>query len=177
MSSENKYLALRLQGPLQSWGFDSQYNRRNTGLMPTKSALGGMCCAALGFGRGSAEERTFLADFAEVRMTTIAIPRVVERKFAGPARKMKLGVRRLQDYHTVQNTRKADGGMKDCHITHRQYLTDASFRRSYRRQRGLAQTNRRRSFRSEMGRLAWTQDVHSVGAGIGRIAQTRAPRR
>ena len=39
MSSENKYLALRLQGPLQSWGFDSQYNRRNTGLMPTKTPL------------------------------------------------------------------------------------------------------------------------------------------
>ena len=52
MSSEDKYLALRLQGPLQSWGFDSQYNRRNTALMPTKSALAGMCCAALGFGRG-----------------------------------------------------------------------------------------------------------------------------
>ena len=65
MSSENNYLALRLQGPLQSWGFDSQYNRRNTGLMPTKSALAGMCCAALGFGRGSDEEQAFLAKFAD----------------------------------------------------------------------------------------------------------------
>ncbi len=127
MSSEDKYLALRLQGPLQSWGFDSQYSRRNTGLMPTKSAVAGMCCAALGFGRGRAEEQTFLADFAAVRMTTIAIPRVVESKFANTARKMTLSVRRLQDYHTVQNTKKADGGMKDCHITYRQYLTDASF--------------------------------------------------
>ena len=127
MSSENKYLALRLEGPLQSWGFDSQYNRRNTGLMPTKSALAGMCCAAFGFGRGSAEERTFLADFAVVRITTLAIPRVVEHNFTNAARKMKLSVRRLQDYHTVQNTKKADGTMKPCHITHRQYLTDASF--------------------------------------------------
>lgn len=127
MSSDNKYLALRLQGPLQSWGFDSQYNRRNTGLMPTKSALAGMCCAALGFGRGSDEERIFLADFAAVRLTTLAIPRVIERNFTNAATKMKLSVRRLQDFHTVQNTRKADGGIKDCHITHRQYLTDASF--------------------------------------------------
>ena len=38
-----------------------------------------------------------------------------------------LAVRRLHDYHTVQETKKADGGIKDCHITHRQYLTDASF--------------------------------------------------
>jgi CRISPR system Cascade subunit CasD len=48
MSYDNRFLALRLEGPLQSWGFDSQYNRRNTGLMPTKSAIAGMCCAALG---------------------------------------------------------------------------------------------------------------------------------
>lgn len=127
MSSEMKHLALRLEGPLQSWGFDSQYNRRNTGLMPSKSALAGMCCAALGFGRGSDEEESFLADFADVRLTAIAIPRAVERSFTGTVRRLHLSVRRLQDWHTVQDTKKADGGMKDCHITHRQYLTDASF--------------------------------------------------
>ena len=94
--------------------------------MPTKSALAGMCCAALGYGRGSDDERSFLANFADVRLTTIAVPRVVERNTTN-ARKTKLSVRRLQDYHTVQNTKKADGGIKDCHITYRQYLTDASF--------------------------------------------------
>jgi CRISPR system Cascade subunit CasD len=119
MSSDKSYLALRLEGPLQSWGFDSQYNRRNTGLMPTKSAIAGMCCAALGYSRGSNEEQEFLVKFGEVRMTAIAIPRNVVKK--------ELPVRRLQDYHTVQNTKTADGKNKDCHITHRQYLTDASF--------------------------------------------------
>lgn len=118
MSSDKSYLALRLEGPLQSWGFDSQYNRRDTGLMPTKSAIAGICCAALGFPRGSKEEQEFLVKFAEVRMTSIAIPRRLKKE---------LPVRRLQDYHTVQNTKTADGKTKDCHITHRQYLTDASF--------------------------------------------------
>lgn len=118
MSSDKPFLALRLEGPLQSWGFDSQYNLRNTGLMPTKSAIAGMCCAALGFPRGSDEEHEFLVKFAEVRMTAIAIPRRLKKK---------LPVRRLKDYHTVQNTKTADGKTKDCHITHRQYLTDASF--------------------------------------------------
>jgi CRISPR system Cascade subunit CasD len=51
-------------------------------------------------------------------MTAIAIPRQLKRE---------LPVRRLQDYHTVQNTKTADGKSKDCHITHRQYLTDSSF--------------------------------------------------
>ncbi|MFO0906321.1 MAG: type I-E CRISPR-associated protein Cas5/CasD [Pirellulales bacterium] len=126
MSTDTKYIALRLQGPLQSWGVDSQYSRRNTDLMPTKSAVAGMCCAALGFARGSETEATFLLKFAEVRMTAIAIPRVVGRKGRVGA-DTELAVRRLQDYHTVQNTRKADGGLKDCHITYRQYLADASF--------------------------------------------------
>ena len=120
MSSDKRFLALRLEGPLQSWGFDSQYNRRNTGLMPTKSAIAGMCCAALGLPRGSDKEQEFLASFGAVRMTAIAIPRNGVRK--------ELPVRRLQDYHTVQNTRRASGAInRDCVLTHRQYLTDAAF--------------------------------------------------
>lgn len=120
-----KYLALRLQGPLQSWGVDSQYSRRNTGLLPTKSALAGLCCAALGIARGSKDEGPFLQQFSSLRMTAIAIPRSMARPSRSGSK--TLPVRRLLDYHTVQNTRKADGGLKPCHITHRQYLTDASF--------------------------------------------------
>lgn len=119
MSSDKRFLALRLEGSLQSWGFDSQNSRRNTGLMPTKSAIAGMCCAALGLPRGSGKEQDFLTSFRSVRMTAISIPRKGTKK--------ELPVRRLQDYHTVQNTKTADGKNKDCHITHRQYLTDSSF--------------------------------------------------
>ena len=120
MCSKVTFLALRLEGPLQSWGFDSQYNRRTTGLMPTKSAVAGMCCAALGLHRGSDEERNFLAAFSKTNMTAIALPRNAAKK--------NLPVRRLQDYHTVQNTRRASGAINsDCVLTHRQFLTDASF--------------------------------------------------
>ena len=119
MLSDIRFLALRLEGPLQSWGFDSQYNRRNTGLMPTKSAIAGICCAALGLPRGSDKEQGFLTSFGTVRMIAIAIPRAGVKK--------ELPVRRLQDYHTVQKTKTAEGKNKDCHITYRQYLTDASF--------------------------------------------------
>lgn len=93
--------------------------------MPTKSALAGMCCAALGIARGSKDEHPFLQQFSTLRMTAIAIPRCVERRDHNGAK--DLAVRRLVDYHTVQNTRKATGGLKPSHITHRQYLTDASF--------------------------------------------------
>ena len=120
MSTKTCFLALRLEGPLQSWGFDSQYNRRNSGLMPTKSAIAGICCAALGYPRGGEEEKRFLFSFASLRMTAIAIPRNVA--------KSGLLVRRLQDYHTVQNTRRASGQInEECVLTRRQYLTDAAF--------------------------------------------------
>lgn len=125
MPSRAAFLALYLEGPLQSWGFDSQYSRRNTGLMPTKSAVAGMCCAALGYSRGSDMEREFLERFKNIRMTAIAIPRKIKNLYREEMQELE--VQRIQDYHTVQNTRKADGKLKECHITHRQYLSDSSF--------------------------------------------------
>lgn len=137
MSSDKRFLGLRLEGPLQSWGFDSQFNRRNTGLMPTKSAIAGMCCAALGFSRGCEEEKKFLDAFRKVHMTSIAIPRKVSKK--------ELSARRLQDFHTVgggydpknpselhcitvtAKDNKPKSRDKQTVITHRQYLTDACF--------------------------------------------------
>ena len=128
MSSEKYYLAIRLIGPFQSWGFDSQYNRRNTGLMPTKSAIAGMCCAAFGYNRGCEEEKEFLVKFVKLQMTAIAIPRILKRQVYSEEKKLELKVCRMQDYHTVENTRDAKGNMKKHAIlTNRQYLTDASF--------------------------------------------------
>lgn len=139
MLSEKSFLALRLEGPLQSWGFDSQYNRRNTGLMPTKSAVAGICCAALGYQRGSEQEQMFLGVFQSVKMIAISIPRNCSKK--------ALAVQRFQDYHTVgggydpnqANERgsitvsaedgkpRAKNGQSLAVLTHRQYLTDAAF--------------------------------------------------
>lgn len=123
MSNETAYLALRLEGPLQSWGFESQYNRRNTGLLPTKSAILGMCCAALGIPRGSEEEKALLEQCAGLRLLTVAIPRSL--KYG--EKPVELSVRRITDYHTVQNTKTASGVLKPTHLTYRQYLCDAAF--------------------------------------------------
>lgn len=132
MSNSSAALALRLQGPLQSWGFESQYNHRNTGLMPTKSALVGMCCAAMGISRGSPEESIVLSAFQRTRLLTVAVPARVAtgtpttRSVAGTRRAAR-SIRRIQDYHTVADTLKADGKVKDTHLTFRQYLCDAAY--------------------------------------------------
>ena len=120
MSNNYAVLALQLEGPMQSWGYDSQFNRRNTGLFPTKSALAGLCCAALGFSRGSQEEKMTLEKFAALKLLCIAVPRKVMGR--------EVMVKRMQDYHTVMDTRDAKGNMKsDAVLTYRQYLNDAGF--------------------------------------------------
>lgn len=107
--------------------------------LPTKSAIAGMCCAALGLRRGSDKEREFLYSFSLVRMTAIAILRKRVNK--------ELPVRRLQDYHTVgggydpnnpgergyitvsagDGKPRSKSGQSLAVLTHRQYLTDAAF--------------------------------------------------
>lgn len=75
MCAETVCLAIRLEGPLQAWGSASQYNRRLTDLLPSRSAVTGMLCAALGLGRGSTEETDFLREMTGVRMLAVAVPR------------------------------------------------------------------------------------------------------
>jgi len=120
--SDTAYLALLLDAPLQSWGFSSRFQRRTTGLHPTKSAVIGLICAALGLGKGSDEERAMLPELAKLKMTTIVIPR------DGIGAETVLPVLRLEDYHTVLDTRRASGKRnEDAVVTRRQYLLDACF--------------------------------------------------
>ena len=119
--SDMAYLVLLLDGPLQSWGFTSRFERRTTGLQPTKSGVVGLICAAMGVAKGSPEERDVLPLLAASKMTTIAIPR-------GRSGNSFLPILRLEDYHTVLDTRRASGKMNpDTVITRREYVLDARF--------------------------------------------------
>jgi CRISPR system Cascade subunit CasD len=112
--SETAFLALLLDSPLQSWGFASRFQRRTTGLHPTKSGVIGLICAAMGLAKGSPEEQQALPKLAKLTMISIAMPRD--------------DVRRMEDFHTVLNTRRASGKMNDdAVLTRRQYLLEARF--------------------------------------------------
>jgi CRISPR system Cascade subunit CasD len=124
--SETAYLSLLLDGTLQSWGFESRFQRRTTGLHPTKSGVIGIICAAMGLAKGSERERELLTKLATLNMTSVAIPRRRSRPWAGGVE--DLPVRRLDDFHTVLGTRRASGKMNlDAVVTRRQYLQDARF--------------------------------------------------
>ncbi|MEU8624636.1 type I-E CRISPR-associated protein Cas5/CasD [Streptomyces sp. NPDC048669] len=49
--SDNHVLLIRLAGPLQSWGINGRFARRDTHGRPTKSGVIGLCAAALGLDR------------------------------------------------------------------------------------------------------------------------------
>jgi CRISPR system Cascade subunit CasD len=56
-------LLIRLSGPMQSWGTQSRFTRRDTGPEPSKSGVIGLLCAALGRPRDEP-----LRDLAALRM-------------------------------------------------------------------------------------------------------------
>jgi CRISPR system Cascade subunit CasD len=119
--SDMAYLVLLLDGPLQSWGFASRFERRTTGLHPTKSGVVGLICAVMGLAKGSPEEGEVLPELAASKMTSITIPREAPDGNSLP-------VLRLEDYHTVLGTRRASGRLNpDAVVTRREYLLDARF--------------------------------------------------
>ena len=110
-------LLLRLVGPMQSWGTQSRFSIRDTGLEPSKSGVVGLLCAALGRPRA-----TPVDDFAALRMG-VRIDR--EGRMA-------------KDYHTTGGQRegapgprgvlKAGGGLSyNAVLSTRFYLADAAF--------------------------------------------------
>lgn len=100
-------LLLRLSGPMQSWGVQSRFSVRDTGLEPSKSGVVGLLCAALGRPRSAP-----LDDLAALGMGVR-----VDREG-----------RLAYDYHTALNVYRAKGGRpKDCEPSVRYYLADACF--------------------------------------------------
>lgn len=99
-------LLLRLSGPMQSWGVQSRFSVRDSGLEPSKSGVIGLLCAALGRPRPAP-----IADLAALHMGV---------------RVDKEG-RLAYDFHTAQNVLKASGGIKDTEPSRRYYLADAKF--------------------------------------------------
>lgn len=100
-------LLLRLEGPMQSWGVDSQLTERLTTGMPTKTGVVGLLCAAMGRDR-----KEKVDDLAALRMGV---------RIDSPGQLMT-------DFQIAQNVRRGSAkASPETVMTHRQYLCDASF--------------------------------------------------
>ena len=99
-------LLLRFAGPMQSWGTQSRFGERDTGLEPSKSGAIGLLCAALGRPREEPVD-----NLAELRMgVRVDQEGIVQR-----------------DYHTLGLTIRPDGKKTGTVLSNRYYLADASF--------------------------------------------------
>lgn len=130
----NPYLLLWLEAPLQAWGHDSKFGRRDSLDFPTKSGVLGLICCARGAG---GEQRDWLSGWADLDMQVEAfVPRDARNV---PLHRLPL----LRDFHMVgsgyddadpwQNLlipktsegKKAVGG--GTKMTYRYYLQDMAF--------------------------------------------------
>lgn len=129
----DQYLALWLEGPLQSWGSESLFSRRDTLSFPTLSGVMGIICSSMGRG---GEEVELLADFADCFWLATSFEKVSTANHAIP-------VSRMEDFHmvgsgyddsdkwqklsipkTVDGKPAVGGGAK---MTFRYYLENAAF--------------------------------------------------
>lgn len=101
-------LLLRLSAPMQSWGTQSRFTVRDTGLEPSKSGVLGLLCAALGIDR---EDDDGLQPLTSLRVGIRA-----DRE----------GLLQV-DYHTAKDVRMANGKIKDTELSNRYYLANAVF--------------------------------------------------
>lgn len=102
-------LLIRLTGPMQSWGTQSRFSTRDTGLEPSKSGVIGLICSALGRSRAEPVD-----DLAALRMGVR-----VDRE----------GVMKV-DYHTAgagYGVPGPDGKGRRTVLSQRYYLADADF--------------------------------------------------
>ena len=134
MSASDPYLLLWLEAPLQAWGHDSKFGRRDSLDFPTKSGVLGLLCCARGAG---GEECQWLQELADLDMRVVSYVR--KDRQGNPEPRQPL----LRDFHMVgsgyddqdpwQNLlipktgdgKKAVGG--GTKMTYRYYLQDMAF--------------------------------------------------
>ena len=104
-------LLMRFVAPMQSWGVQSNFDYRDTGLEPSKSGVIGLLCAALGHDRENEIDPRFLSTRMGVRVYCEGVV--------------------AYDYHVagVGGILKADGKVKSDNVvpSWRYYLADAAF--------------------------------------------------
>jgi len=105
---------------MQSWGYRSRFDYRDTALEPTRSGVIGLICAAMGIARG--EE---ILRFESIRMG-VRVDEPTYWRICFP-RADYHGPRPERDYHTALDVIKADGKGTDTVVSYRDYLADASF--------------------------------------------------
>ncbi|MNL18099.1 CRISPR system Cascade subunit CasD [compost metagenome] len=130
----NPYLLLWLEAPLQSWGHDSKFGRRDSLDFPTKSGVLGLLCSARGAG---GEEQEWLKIWSDLDMQVVGYVPKDQQGLPMPREPL------LRDFHMVgsgyddqdpwqsllipktsEGKKAVGGGTK---MTYRYYLQDMAY--------------------------------------------------
>ncbi len=124
------HILLWLEGPLQSWGFDSRFNRRDTLKFPTKSGVFGLLLASLG---ASGAQKDLLDQLSHFQHTVVAfysknqiseVPLLVDFHMVGS------GYNDSDTWQRLHIPKKSDGKKpvgSGAKLTYRYYIQDTSF--------------------------------------------------
>lgn len=121
------YLLLWLEAPLQSWGFDSKFNRRDTLSFPTRSGILGLLLCAMG---AQGEQRELLERLSLYSQTVYSYKKKQRETFLCDFQMVGSGYDDTNPWTTLHIPKTSDGkkavggGTK---MTYRNYLQDAFF--------------------------------------------------
>lgn len=129
---KNPYLLMWFEAPLQSWGYDSRFGKRETLQFPTKSGTIGLLFNALGY-KGLQTEA--LKEYADLNIEVIAFPRYINGRaqvlptlcdfqMVGSGYDDKDPWQVLMIPKTSEGKKAVGGGTK---MTFRHYLQDMAF--------------------------------------------------
>jgi len=123
MSEQKAYLPLYLDAPLQSWGYQSRFDRRTTLSYPTRSGILGMICAARG---NDWSDTDALRELDVLSMTVLVFQqggRLTDFHTVGGG--YDRDRQKLFIPHTAQDELRSPG--KETVPTHREYLEQSKF--------------------------------------------------
>ncbi len=121
-------LLLRLAGPMQSWGVQSRFVIRDTGLEPSKSGVIGLLCAALGRPREAAVD-DLVALRMGVRVDREGVMQTDYHTVGGVHRAgdKGYGIERMGEQPKRYGVARFGGGNPAPVLSWRRYLADADF--------------------------------------------------
>lgn len=123
----NKYVLLWLEAPLQSWGFESKFGRRETLDFPTKSGVLGLILSAMG---RSGEQRELLASFASLDFQVGIYPSKVKTPKLEDFHMVGSGYNANDSFETLMQAKTFKGTQPTNYsgiLTYRYYLQDMAF--------------------------------------------------
>lgn len=125
---DTSYILMWLEGPLQAWGYNSEFSLRDTLEFPTKSGITGLLFSAMGEG---GPQKELLSEFAALSLTVISYsngqaesPHLVDYQIVGN------GYDSNDSWESLMIPKKRDGSVPvggGSKLTYRHYLQGAIF--------------------------------------------------